>query len=928
MTWANQIRVLMQQIGDVGKNIGNMVIGALKPFVQSLNAVLARVREFTKNVLDALGHIFGWEVETSGGGTDLGDLGDEAGDLSGNLEDADKAAKAVKNTILGFDELNVLNGANDSGDNASGAADDLSDGLDSMVIQLRRTEPIWKEYESEIDTLYELGQYFADALNSFASGFDVDGFRSKMSSFGEGLAEFLNGFNDPNMFASVSNVIVGGLNGLVDGVNGFLESFDTKRFNDSISALFAGILNIDWPNVQKAAKNVGETAADILNGVLSFENLGSLGTGLGQQVQAVIQSLFSAVTNINWPEIGKSLANGVNNFVKQIDPKKLFSGLVEGIGGIGAMIGAAIGNIDWIKILGTALAGIGGIVLGIFKGMFALSGEVAVGIGKAIGKLVKNIGGFFAGVGKAIFDKIGNLGSNISTWAGNVRDKFREKIIGTDGNGGIRGKIVEWFRNMPAKIFSAIGTFGGKIKEWGENVGAKFRKTLIGEDGNGGVRGKIIEWFRNLPAKIFSAIGTLGTHIKEWGGKVRDKFRKTLIGEDGNGGVRGKIIEWFGNLPTKIFSAIGTLGSKIKEWGTTVRDKFRNTLIGEDGNGGVRGKIVEWFGNMPGKIFSGIGTMWDKIKEWAGTIKDNFKNRLVGDDGEGGLIGDIKSWFAGLPGKIFDGIGGMWSNIVSWVSTVKDNFIDRISGSSSGNLLTDIAWEFFKLPGKIFSYIGNMASNIASWIGTVKDKFGDKILGRNGETSLLEDIAGFFSGIWGKMVSVGDDIVGGIWEGINGAWEWIKSKVTGFADNLVNLFNLQWLIGSPSKLMAEKGGYLIEGLQNGMEDEYDSVIRSAGVFAGRLANAVVAVPEINTSGMFNPALNNLNVNGTATVGLDIESIHDAVVSGVEIALSGQQERPIVVNAELRTQNDEVLARAVTRGQRSIAYRTSPAALVY
>ena len=67
-TWANQVRILQEQIKKWASVIGTGFIAAFKPFLQTLNTVMARVIDFTENVLNALGNIFGWKFEISGGG--------------------------------------------------------------------------------------------------------------------------------------------------------------------------------------------------------------------------------------------------------------------------------------------------------------------------------------------------------------------------------------------------------------------------------------------------------------------------------------------------------------------------------------------------------------------------------------------------------------------------------------------------------------------------------------------------------------------------------------------------------------------------------------------------------------------------------------------------------------------------------------------
>lgn len=61
------------------------------------------------------------------------------------------------------------------------------------------------------------------------------------------------------------------------------------------------------------------------------------------------------------------------------------------------------------------------------------------------------------------------------------------------------------------------------------------------------------------------------------------------------------------------------------------------------------------------------------------------------------------------------------------------------------------------------------------------------------------------------------------------------------------------------------------------------------------------------------------------IGVDEETLANAVAQGVAMAMMNNQgnQTPITVYAELKTESDEVLARAVTRGQQKIDYRNNP-----
>lgn len=68
------------------------------------------------------------------------------------------------------------------------------------------------------------------------------------------------------------------------------------------------------------------------------------------------------------------------------------------------------------------------------------------------------------------------------------------------------------------------------------------------------------------------------------------------------------------------------------------------------------------------------------------------------------------------------------------------------------------------------------------------------------------------------MASAGLDLIKGLWNGIKDAKQWLKNKISGFFDGVVDGIKDFFGIHSPSKLFFEIGGYLDEGFIEGIDD--------------------------------------------------------------------------------------------------------------
>lgn len=67
----------------------------------------------------------------------------------------------------------------------------------------------------------------------------------------------------------------------------------------------------------------------------------------------------------------------------------------------------------------------------------------------------------------------------------------------------------------------------------------------------------------------------------------------------------------------------------------------------------------------------------------------------------------------------------------------------------------------------------------------------------------------------------GKNLITGLWEGITGAAGWLYDKISGFCSGVVDKVKGFFNINSPSKVFAGIGGYLVEGLGEGIEDNQD-----------------------------------------------------------------------------------------------------------
>lgn len=395
-TWANQTRILSQQLQALASVIGGVLINALKPFVTALNNVMAKVIQFAQTVANALGSIFGWTIEIDSGGmtNDFSDMADSTEDTAGNLGNAANAAKKLKNYVLGFDQLNILGDNQDDSVNGGSGSGTGIGGAGAGNANLVKVESALDKYKSEIENLYQLGEYIGQALTDAMNSIDWDAIYAGARDFGIGLADFLNGLISPELFGAVGRTIAGSLNtaiyvalsfgetfdwedfglSIAEGINEFFRTFDFKSLAKTINVWVHGIKetiaeaidNIDFGEVTSGIydffSNLEIDTVVLLIGAFTLKYAGKRLTS--KELQAVIAgkifSLLSgsfaitlptlfinvvgfgfAANPIAFSEAANKLLDGISEMIDMILPDWAFD-LLSKIGA-GLVVGATLG---------------------------------------------------------------------------------------------------------------------------------------------------------------------------------------------------------------------------------------------------------------------------------------------------------------------------------------------------------------------------------------------------------------------------------------------------------------------------------------------------------------------------------------------------------------------------------------------------------
>ena len=265
---------------------------------------MLKVISFTRTVADALGAIFGWTIEISGGGATVDgmeDIADGVGDIGDNADSSNKKAQKLKKTLLSIDEIHALDDNSDSGSGGgSGSGGSGGGGAGSGVdSSLKKTDGLLEKYKSSIKDLYSLGKYIGDAIADSLNSINWDNVYQSASNFGKGLADFLNGLISPKLFTALGKTIAGSIRTAIVSAFSFTSTFDWGNLGDSFASFINGALH--------EMSRVSD-----VTGLTGWQELGKTVNNI---VHGIRDALIHTLINVDWKDAFK----GISEFIGELD---------------------------------------------------------------------------------------------------------------------------------------------------------------------------------------------------------------------------------------------------------------------------------------------------------------------------------------------------------------------------------------------------------------------------------------------------------------------------------------------------------------------------------------------------------------------------------------------------------------------------------
>ena len=230
---------------------------------------------------------------------------------------------------------------------------------------------------------------------------------------------------------------------------------------------------------------------------------------------------------------------------------------------------------------------------------------------------------------------------------------------------------------------------------------------------------------------------------------------------------------------------------------------------------------------------TGVEEIWEKIKAFFTEAIPN-------------LIDSIGEWFSELPGRVKQWLDDTLQKIQDWASNMDGK------AEEAGEAFITAVVDFVKtLPGKVWTWLQNTISKVSSFVSDFSEKASEA------GQEFFDNIVDKVREIPGEMLSIGGDIVSGIWDGIQSLSGWLWDQVSGFASGILNGVKSALGIHSPSRVMRDAvGAMLPPGISEGFADALPAAERSMEKQLGSMTEKLsgVSIPAMVSASMDTSAL--------------------------------------------------------------------------
>ena len=410
---------------DSAKAFGAQLVAAVEPLVTTFGPAVASVvdklTEGANAIAQFTARITGNEtyVKATKGQSNYAKSLD---DTTKATKQANKAAQEYKRTVMGFDQLNKLDGQDV----------EAAPGIDKAAMGFAETDAT--AMNSIADRIYDAltrhdfraaGKAVADGIrevtDGLASAAGWKGNSGEITAAMRSVADTVNGFaaglveNGIEIGANIGDLA----NSVVEGFHTLVTSLEGQDIGSGLAAVIRGFLQeVHWDTLGADIIDGIELALDMVTGFFSSGVMGDLGRAFTDFIHGAVKAIDPG----KWGDALAAVINGITEFFASF--KISAEDVGEFVQKLTSALGTAIRGID-IEQLGQAVhqifENIFSIIFGAIAGLAksiseADWGEIARGVGNAVIGIIEGAVNGIRHAFNAAIDIINGLGFTVPDW--------------------------------------------------------------------------------------------------------------------------------------------------------------------------------------------------------------------------------------------------------------------------------------------------------------------------------------------------------------------------------------------------------------------------------------------------------------------------------------------------------------------------------
>lgn len=578
---ANQIKILKAQLDMLAKSVGSLLYPAMKSILPPLIAAVQLIREFVQWVAKLMGVKVVFTDFTKSADS-VGGIGDAMDDTADSTK---KAAKALKDYTMGFDELNIIDPTQGSSGSGSGAsAGNILGDVDLSGYDMFKQYN--EEFAKQIDAIKQKIKDMLPIIGAVTAALAL----WKIVDFLTDVATAISKMTDLQKLAlSIATVVVEA-SLVFSFAKGYASSGNPlELLGEVVSAAFGSF--VLWRTMGADGITLGMGIAFVASLAGLTYALGTGEANLGDAstwIQAALTTAFGSITGITLlTNLGVATGTAAT--------------LSIGLAGLITFAGITFSLGEKLKefpVLDTIIAAL----MGIFGGVAGAGVALLVGASLPVAGAVAAAG---VGIGLVLH------------WAG---IKWGAKESGEKTDAAAEADIkMHYVENVFEQRIEAIKQI--IVTKW--NAAIDFMTSLPGKVGD--VINSIGEWFSSLPEKIGHALGFAVGKIGEWVGNMV----VTVTTEVPK--IVSSVVKFFEELPGNIWTAILKALDVISKW----RERMIAFVVIEVPK--IISSIVGEFKKLPDELrklgkfiwdglINGLKDAWSTVTNGIKSFTDGFVN--------------------------------------------------------------------------------------------------------------------------------------------------------------------------------------------------------------------------------------------------------------------------------------------------------------